>query len=171
MNETQNIRVLRVGRKDLPKLEEFLRKDARQARPADPAAPQALVDGVRKSLDSFDFLSSDSHWLLAAEMDGEYVGYLSAVRIHKADGRMAVLYVDELMVLSEFRRRGVATALWKELHRLADEVRAWRIRVAVDPGNDGARQFYRSVGLQESPLVLCQQKRGELPNKAAPGDA
>jgi len=171
MSEREAIRIVRVRREDLPKLEDFLRKDATQAHPDDPAAPQAFVDGVRKSLDSLDFLSSDSHWLLAAEIDGDYVGYLNAVRIHKADGRIAVLYVDELMVLNVFRRRGVATALWEEVHRLAREIGAWRIRVTVDPDNDGARQFYRSVGLRESPVVLCQQQPEELPNRTAPGDA
>ena len=171
MSELSDIRVVRVGREDLPKLEAFLMKDAAQAQPANLNAPQAFVDGVRKSLARFDFLSADSHWLLAAEIDGQYVGYLNAVRIHKADERVGVLYVDELMVLGEYRRRGVASALWQGIQCLAREIGAWRIRVTVEPDNDGARQFYRSVGLQESPLVLCQQKPKELPNKTAAGNA
>lgn len=170
MSKREGVRVVRVGREDLPKLEAFLRKDAAQAQPGNPGASQAFVDGVRKSLDSFDFLSSDSHWLLAAEIEGEYVGYLNAVRIHKADGRVAVLYVDELMVLDEFRRRKVATALWQEVHAVAREIGAWRVRVTVGPDNNGAREFYQSVGLEESPLVLCQQKPEEVPNKTTGGD-
>jgi len=170
MSAPEDTRVVRVAREDLPKLEAFLRKDAAQAQPGNPDAPQAFVDGLRKSLKRFDFLSSESHWLLAAEIDGQYVGYLNAIRVHKADGRVAVLYVDELMVLAEHRRRGVASALWQEVQSLATEIGAWRIRVMVDPDNDPAREFYRSVGLQESPAVLCQQAPQTLPNKQTGDD-
>ena len=157
MNRSIDTKVVRVAREDLPQLEAFLRKDAAQAQPGNPDAPQAFVAGLRSSLERFDFLSSDSHWLLAAEVDRQFVGYLSAVRVHKADGRVGVLYVDELMVLAEFRRRGIASALWQEVQRLATELGVWRIRVTVRPDNQSARAFYRSVGLRESSLVLCEQ--------------
>jgi len=157
MSKPGDVRVARVAHEDLPKLEAFLRKDAALAQPGDPDTPQASVDGLHKSLQSFDFLSSDSHWLLAAELGGQYVGYLTAVRIHKADSRVAVLFVDELLVLAEYRRRGVATALWREVQSLAQEIGASRIRLLVDADNHAAREFYRNVGLQEVPLMLCQR--------------
>jgi ribosomal protein S18 acetylase RimI-like enzyme len=158
MTRSVDTRIVRVTREDLPKLEVFVKRDAAQAQPGNSDAPRAFLKGLRSSLERFDFLSSDSHWLLAAEVDGQYVGYLNAVRIHKADGRVGVLYVDELMVLTEFRRRGIASALWQEVHRLATELGVWRVRVMVNPDNQGARDFYRSVGLQERPLVLCEQE-------------
>ena len=159
MSETDSdIRVVRVTTANLSKFEEFLRKEAIEAESGNPNAPREFVDGLRTSLSTFDFLSSGSHWLLAAEISGGYVGYLTAVRVHKADGRVAVLYIDELSVLCGFRRRGVATALWQETKCLAREIGAWRIRLTVRPGNEGARAFYRSVGLEESPLFLCEQE-------------
>jgi len=161
--EPGEIRVVRVAREDLPKLEAFVRKDAAQAQPGGPDAPQVFVEGLRKSLRSFDFLSSNSHWFLAAEVDGQYVGYLTAMRIHKADARVAVLFVDEMMVLAEYRRRGVASALWRSAQSLAQEIGAWRIRLCVDADNHAAREFYRIVGLQENPLVLCQQDSVRIP--------
>jgi len=157
MSDPNPIRIVRVTSNDLPKFEAFLRNDARQAEPSNPESPQRFVAGLHESLSSFDFLSSDSHWLLAAEIDGQYVGYLTAVRIHKVDGRIAVLFIDELMVLAEYRRRGVANALWQEVQSIAREIGAWRIRLCVDPDNQAARELYRRVGLKESPILLCQQ--------------
>ena len=157
MSDPNPIRIVRVTSNDLPKFEAFLRNDARQAEPSNPESPQRFVAGLHESLSSFDFLSSDSHWLLAAEIDGQYVGYLTAVRIHKVDGRIAVLFIDELMVLAEYRRRGVASALWQEVQSIAREIGAWRIRLCVDPDNQAARELYRRVGLKESPILLCQQ--------------
>lgn len=165
MSEVGDIRVVRVSRQNLAEFDAFLRRDAAQSQPENPDAPRAFVDGLHGSLEAFDFLASNSHWLLAAEIDGQYVGYLTAVRIHKADERVAVLFVDELMVLDEYRRRGVASALWREVHLLAQETGAWRIRLCVDPDNVAAREFYRSVGLEEDPQVLCQQKPRDFRHK------
>lgn len=161
--DSENVRIVRVTCKDLPKLEAFVRADAAQAQPSNPDTPKEFVKGLHQSLKSFDFLSSDSHWMVAAELDGKYIGYLTAVRIHKADGRVAVLFVDELMVLAEYRRRGVARALWREVQCIAKEIGAWRIRLNVGSDNHAAREFYRSVGLQETSLVLCQEIPKKLP--------
>jgi ribosomal protein S18 acetylase RimI-like enzyme len=157
MSDPNPIRIVRVTHADLPKFEAFLRNDAIQAEPSNPGTPLRFVAGLHESLSSFDFLSSDSHWLLAAEIDGQYVGYLSAVRIHKVDGRIAVLFVDELMVLRQYRRRGVASALLLEAQAIAREIGAWRIRLCVEPDNQTARELYRKVGLEEIPILLCQQ--------------
>ena len=165
MSKTQDIRITRIKPADVAKFEDFLRKEAAQAQRNNPDTPQTLVDGFRRSLERFDFLSSESHWLVAAELDGQYVGYITAVRIHKADGRVAVLFVDEIMVLSEYRRHGVGSALWHEIERIAHEVDAWRIRLCVDSDNKAAREFYRSLGLHETPLFLCQQTPSERPNQ------
>jgi GNAT superfamily N-acetyltransferase len=165
MSGTQDIRIGRVGPADLRKFEEFLRRDAAQAEPGDSDAPQAFVHGFRKSLKRFDFLSSESHWLVAAELDGQYVGYFTAVRVHKADGRAAVLFVDEIMVLAKYRRRGVGRALWREIECIARQIGAWRIRLCVDSGNEIAREFYGGLGLQETPLILCQKAPQEFRSK------
>jgi len=170
MGESDGTRIVRVSRSELTHFEAFARKDAAQSRPHAREAPQAFVAGLHASVEAFDFLSSDCHWLLAAESGGQFIGYLTAVRVHKTDSRVAVLYVDEFMVLEEHRRRGVATALWTEVQRIAQEIGAWRIRLTVDPGNDGARAFYRSVGLTERPLVMCEQNPRKLPNKPDAGD-
>lgn len=159
MEPIESLRVLRVASADLARLEEFVREDARQAAPGDDAAPDAFAAGLRESLAAFDFLSSASHWLLAAEAEGRFAGYLSAARIAKLDARKAVLFVDELMVLPAYRRRGVARALWREAEALAREIGAWRIRLLVEEGNAAARGFYRAVGMEEHAMILCQRGR------------
>ena len=151
------LRIVRVTHEDLPKFEEFLKKDALQEETVSHTASRRFVAGLYESLNTFDFLSSNSHWLLAAEIEGQYVGYLTAIRIHKVDARKAVLFVDELMVLNEYRRRGVATALMEEAQAIAREIGAWRFRLCVNLENPAARTLYRKIGLAENLMVLCQQ--------------
>jgi ribosomal protein S18 acetylase RimI-like enzyme len=150
--------ILRLTRADLPRLEAFLRQDALQAEPRDPAAGEAFVAGLRQSLARFDLFASSSHWLLAAQVDGQFVGYLSAARILKIDARGCVLFVDELMVLPAYRRAGVASALWREVEAISVEIGAWRIRLCVDADNAAARAFYQDMGLKEHALILCQKE-------------
>lgn len=154
------VKVVRVGRAEVPQFMEFLSRDAQTALPGQAGGPEAFRRGFAQSLEAFDFLGSDSYWLLAAELEGQYVGYLSAVRIPKVDGRIGVLFVDELMVLPAYRRRGAASALWREALAIAVEIRAWRIRLLVEADNPAARAFYRKVGMAEVELVLCQREPG-----------
>ena len=169
--ESGKVRVVRVSRSDLPQFKEFMRADAAVAEPGNPAAPDTFVNGLERALAAFDFLSSDSHWLLAGELDGAFVGYLTAVRVHKIFGRVAMLYVDGLSVLPEHRRKGVAKALWAEVEAIAREVGAAEIQLTVNAGNDAARAFYRTVGMKETPLFHCRKGVSGFAEKTVRGNA
>jgi ribosomal protein S18 acetylase RimI-like enzyme len=62
------------------------------------------------------------------------------------------------MVLAEYRRRGVASMLWRAVERIVQEIGAWRTRLCVEADNEIARNFYRSVGLEERSLILCERR-------------
>jgi len=159
MSAPPPIQIVRVTHKDLPKFEAFLRNDAIQAEPSNPdshngSSPDSTIR-LAVSISLFRLTLA-----AAAEIDGQYVGYLTAVRIHKVDERIAVLFIDELMVLSQYRRRGVASTLLREVQSIAKEIGAWRVRLCVDPDNHAARELYLRVGLEESHIMLCQQDLG-----------
>lgn len=59
------------------------------------------------------------------------------------------LYLEDLFVLPEHRRRGHGTALLRALARLAIERRCGRLEWAVLDWNEPARQFYRALGARE----------------------
>jgi ribosomal protein S18 acetylase RimI-like enzyme len=120
------------------------------------AAEHAIL-ASKRSLAVFDYLASDSFWIFASEADGRYVGYAAAARIPKADARIGFLYIDELHVLSGYRRQGHATRLLEMAVTHAMNLRLGGVRLLVDPENAPARQLYKKLGLIERTLILCER--------------
>ena len=105
------------------------------------------------------FAQREGFWVWAAEIDGEFVGWLNCVFIPKPDQRVGLLYVDELWTAPEFRRRGVAEALMEKAVDLARELPAWKVRLYVGRDNPAARSFYRQMGFTEDDeCMFCQRQ-------------
>jgi len=117
------------------------------------SAPDA---GVRESLARFDALSSDSAWFLLALSRGKPVGYAAFVRIPKLDQRIGFLYLDELHVLSGYRRCGVGTALMKRGVALVRDLGLAGIRLLTRPKNAAAQRFYEYLGFSRSESILYE---------------
>ena len=142
--------MIRVGSRDEARLLELFRAIEAEEWPGRTDAPDLAEKGFGVSRESFDFLSSDSFWLLGAELDGKLVSYASVVRIPKADARRGTLYIDELYVLRAHRRQGLASALLGAVHQLARDLRFWRIRLNADPDDTAVRAFYESLGYHDN---------------------
>jgi ribosomal protein S18 acetylase RimI-like enzyme len=115
------------------------------------------VAGLRLSRQRFDLLSSDSFWLLLAEVEAQPAGLAAAARLPKADARAGFLFVDELSVLPAYRRQGVARALLEHLIALADELGLAGVRLLARPENEAARRLYRSLGFEEQATIFGQR--------------
>lgn len=87
--------------------------------------------------------------LLVAEEQGATVGALSAYVLDKIEQARREIYIYDLGVLESHRRRGVATALIREVQALAAEVGAWTIYVQADPEDDPAVALYEGLGTRE----------------------
>ena len=70
------------------------------------------------------------------------------VRVAKLDGRLGFLYVDELHVLRQFRRQGIAKAMMTRCIQLAQEVGLAGVRLLARTSNEPARRLYESMGFQ-----------------------
>jgi ribosomal protein S18 acetylase RimI-like enzyme len=151
-----NLSVVQVTHATLGRLAALWREDWLEGHPDDQAGAQAAVADLERSLRHYDFLQSDSFWILAAEWQGQFVGYLTAVRIPKADHRLSFLYVDELFVRRSFRRKGVATTLLQAVVELARTLSAEGVRLLVEPDNQAARSLYQRFGFSQSSHILCQ---------------
>ena len=93
---------------------------------------------------------SDSVFLLA--MAGEVpVGALAGYILPKYEQARSELYIYDLAVTKEWRRRGVATALIDETRRIARDVGAWTVFVQADtiPEDEPARLLYRKLASEE----------------------
>lgn len=146
----ENPEVLCARLDHLSKVEGLWRAIAKECNPNDETAPSQAVEGLNRALQDFNFLESESFWLLLAQIDGRPVGYLTAVRIPKADERMGVLYIDELYVLNEYRRCGAGSALIGEVCRIGQELGFWRVRLNADQGNAEVCAFYEGNGFEHS---------------------
>ena len=114
--------------------------------------------GMEKSRRVYDFLASDSFWVLLGRVDGEPAGFVHACRVPKPDERAGYLYVDEVFVHPAHRRKGVGLAMLQRAALLSQELALAGSRLMVRPDNDAARALYRKAGYEEHPLILCQRQ-------------
>jgi ribosomal protein S18 acetylase RimI-like enzyme len=103
-------------------------------------------------------LEQEGVWVLAAEVDGQPAGIAVAVRVPKLDGRRGFLFVDELVVLPEQRRRGVGQALLGRVEAVARELGLAGVRLLARAENEAARRLYARQGYTESESVFCEKK-------------
>lgn len=167
VNEPQ-IGVLQAKPEHLAEIEALWRSIARESNPEDDRAPYREVKGLYRSLQTFNLLESDSFWLFLARVDGNPVGYLTTVRIPKADDRIGVLYIDELYVLETYRRRGVGSALVQEVCRIGQELTFWRVRLNADENDPGVCAFYETNGFRHGGNGFFQRQISRVPENRPP---
>jgi aminoglycoside 3-N-acetyltransferase I len=79
----------------------------------------------------------------------EVVGGLTAYVLPKFEQERSEIYIYDLAVAKEHRRKGVATTLIQYLHTLARSLNAWVMFVQADPGDEPAIRLYESLGRRE----------------------
>ncbi len=95
------------------------------------------------------WLASPDAYALAALDGGEVVGGLTAYRLPKLEQARSEIYLYDLAVAESHRRRGIATALIRELQRLGAETDAWVVFVQADPEDTPAVALYTKLGTRE----------------------
>src|SRR5690606_36989488 len=99
-----------------------------------------------------DLLSSPNFIALVAEANDQVIGGLSAYVLPKFEQARSEIYIYDLAVAEENRRRGIATALIEALQPLALARGAWVIFVQADRGDEPAIALYDKLGTREEPL-------------------
>jgi len=84
--------------------------------------------------------------------DDEVLGGLVAYEFDKFERARRELYIYDLAVSAEHRRRGIATALIEHLREIAARRGAWVIFVQADYGDDPAIALYEKLGIREEVL-------------------
>ena len=102
----------------------------------DPPTPERLTE----------LLADERTFFLVAFDDEQPIGFVLAYELVRRHGDPTILFVYEVDVHEQYRRRGVATALMGELERLARERGIPRGFVLTDESNEPAMRFYESVG-------------------------
>lgn len=93
-----------------------------------------------------EFLSDPRHHLVVALEDGVVIGFVSAIDYLHPDKPKPEIWVNELAVGPPWRRRGVATALMRELLAHAKRIGCRNAWVATEVVNEGAIALYEALG-------------------------
>ena len=94
-------------------------------------------------------LAKDHVIVLVALETERVVGGLVAYELEKFERARSEVYIYDLAVSEEYRRRGIATALIGRLRSIATGRGAWVIYVQADYGDAAAIGLYEKLGVRE----------------------
>lgn len=97
-------------------------------------------------------LSSDTFIAIAGLKHDKVVGGLAAYELRKFEQERSEIYIYDLAVAAEHRRKGIATALIHELQTIATERGAYVIFVQADTIDAPAIALYSKLGVREDVL-------------------
>lgn len=97
-------------------------------------------------------LAKETFLTVVAKNQGKVVGGLSAYVLEKFEQERSEVYIYDLAVREDFRRRGAARGVIQHLVQLAKARGAWAVYVQADKGDEPAIQLYESMGLREDVL-------------------
>lgn len=116
----------------------------------DGALAEAAVRGFKKASRSAGsleaFLRNPANYLLVAEAEGQVVGFLMAYRLERADREARQMFVYEVDVSLDWRRRGVGKSLLREIVALARAEGMCEAFVLTSRTNVAARGLYAGTG-------------------------
>lgn len=111
-------------------------------------------------------LAKEHFFAVVAMADGMVIGGLAVYQLDKFEQDRREIYIYDLAVLAEHRRKGVATGLIGELIRIAAERDVYVIFVQADLEDGPAIALYESLGTKETAHHFdIAVRRHELPHR------
>ncbi len=100
-------------------------------------------------------LLADQRTVFVVAFDGERpIGFAFGYVLDRRHGEPKIFFVYEVDVDPSYRRQGVATRLFDEMHRFAREQGARESFVLTEPENDAANALYASLGGERVDAVM-----------------
>ncbi len=116
-----------------------------------------IFDGDISSSRLAEFVNTENHIALVAVHKELVVGQVIAY-VHRHIDSPTELYIDNLGVSLDFRRKGVATKLIEALCVIGKSYGCEDVWVAAEVDNEAALSFYRAVKLEMVPAVVFDGK-------------
>ena len=140
-----------------------LRYDIRQLEPGDITLMKGLLrmfgeafeelstyqDAIPDDVYIKELLAKGMFIALAAVDCNEVIGGIAAYELPKFEQIRKEIYIYDLAVSAQYRRKGIATALINKLRTIAVERGAYVIIVQSDNDNEPAISLYDSLGSRE----------------------
>lgn len=144
---TNPVEVRVLGERDVPALRQMLAMFGRSFGDLPTYTASQPDDPYLHSL-----LASGTFVAIAALAGTAVVGGLAGYVLPKFEQARLELYIYDLAVDEDYRRRGVATALIEELKKLAAARKIYVIFVQADYADDPAIALYTKLGAREEVL-------------------
>ena len=87
--------------------------------------------------------------VIVALVEGSVAGGLVAYELDKLERARREVYIYDLAVAAQHRRKGIATSLIGCLREIAARRAAWVVYVQADYGDEPAIALYESLGVRE----------------------
>ena len=151
------VTIRKAATEDLARLEELYRELEEDAVLYQPEHFVFSPKGTRTE-QAKEILKSDTQTMLVAEKDGEVIGFAHLVLI-KAKKVPCLksetsLYLQDLVVTSEYRSQGIGTILMNEAKKYGKEKGADFFRTQVFPQNTDGLRFYERNGFSEKMITI-----------------
>jgi aminoglycoside 3-N-acetyltransferase I len=104
------------------------------------------ADYMRELLGSNMFIS------IVAHINSKVIGGLAAYELKKFEQKRSEIYIYDLAVATKYRRKGIATALIRDLKSIAKARGAWVVFVQADYVDHPAINLYTKLGFKEEVL-------------------
>lgn len=97
---------------------------------------------------------NEDYYLLGAEVEGKIVGTVMGIVCHDLVGNFKTfMTVENVVVMGNYRGRGICKALFQELERIASERECTYIYLVSGETRNVAHQMYRKVGFRSDNVV------------------
>lgn len=111
-----------------------------------------------KVWDLESMLQNKNYVLLGAELSGDLAG-ICTMTIRQPSNNICIIprirgYIDVICVSKDYRRQGIATALYNEAARRAGQFGADSIELMVWDFNKPALEFYKSLGMTVQSCIM-----------------
>lgn len=84
------------------------------------------------------------------EYEGNIAGYALISKSFSPEAGGSVVWIEELMILPEYRSRGLGTQFFRFLEK---NIPAARYRLETEPENEGAIRLYKRMGYEFCPYI------------------
>jgi aminoglycoside 3-N-acetyltransferase I len=133
-----------LGVEDVPMLQQLLKVFGEAFRDMESYQGHVPNEEYLRSL-----LRKSGFIALVATSEDQVVGGLAAYVLEKFEQERREIYIYDLAVQEQHRRRGVATKLINVLRHIAQERGAYVIYVQADKADEAAIKLYESLGIKE----------------------
>ena len=103
------------------------------------------------------YIADGDKRVLVALVGGRVVGMASVLLLPRLNHATRELYMPELVVGHQYRRRGLGRALVEYCIRIAAESGCHRVRLESGNQRTGSHRFYRDMGFEQSALSFSKR--------------